>query len=53
LDAADAATAHAAEPATADASAASAVVAASARAYLLIDGGPRWIWIVDEDVELL
>jgi len=25
----------------------------AARAYLLIDGGPRWIWIVDEDVELL
>ena len=22
-------------------------------AYLLIDGSPRWVWVADEDVELL
>jgi len=34
-------------------SAAISTAAGSAAAHLLIDGVPRWIWLADEDVELL
>ena len=27
--------------------------AVAATAYLLIDGSPRWVWVAEEDVELL
>jgi hypothetical protein len=50
LDAADAATARR----TAAVSAAAVVaVDGDAAALLLVDGSPQWIWIAEEDVELL
>jgi len=49
----EAASATAATAAVTTAAAARDYARGAARAYLLIDGGPRWIWIVDEDVELL
>jgi len=40
-------------PAVFAAAAAAAPTDASAAVYLLIDGQPQWIWVDEEDIELL
>jgi len=49
----EAASATAATAAATTAAAARDYARGAARAYLLIDGRPQWIWIVEKDVELL
>jgi len=56
----DAATAAAVAPAPAAGSRTAATrgtagsrTAGAAAAYLLIDGGPQWVWVAEKDVELL
>jgi hypothetical protein len=47
------ATAAAAADAAAATTAATAAVTTAAAAHLLIDGRPAWIWVAEQDIELL